>query len=71
MDFALVAMFKYTCGLEFYPDFGYDSVTSEGNGMGNARARFSPPSVGIQSLTHPALSGFFCGQIRTRRLEMW
>jgi hypothetical protein len=25
-------MFKYTCGLEFYPDFGYDSVTTAGDG---------------------------------------
>jgi hypothetical protein len=32
VDFALVAMFKYTCGLEFYPDFGYDSVTTAGHG---------------------------------------
>jgi hypothetical protein len=31
VDFALVAMFKYTCGLEFYPDFGYDSVTTAGD----------------------------------------
>ncbi|ELR19214.1 uncharacterized protein ACA1_263840 [Acanthamoeba castellanii str. Neff] len=31
VDFALVAMFKYTCGLEFYPDFGYDSVTTAGH----------------------------------------
>lgn len=33
MDAALLAMFKYTCGLEFYPSFGYDSVTSDNSGM--------------------------------------
>jgi hypothetical protein len=27
-DQALVAMFSYSCGLEFYPDFGYESVSS-------------------------------------------
>lgn len=31
MDFALVALFDYTCGLEFYPHFGFTSVSSTGN----------------------------------------
>jgi hypothetical protein len=31
MDFALVAMFKYTCGWEFYPDFRFFHVTTKGD----------------------------------------
>src|SRR5690606_25063212 len=31
MDFALIAVFKYTCGWEFYPHFRFDSVTHHGD----------------------------------------